>query len=78
MCFSEDDFIDLQIPPLTGIGMKMSAVSLARLLWRIPVQCLMTLFASLLLERRIIMVSKSKDTLSAAIHAAAALIYPFE
>eukprot|EP00210_Caulerpa_lentillifera_P003214 g3071.t1 len=74
----KDDFIELQIPPLTGIGMKMSAVSLARLLWRIPVQCLMTLFASLLLERRIIMVSKNKDTLSAAVHAAAALIYPFE
>eukprot|EP00210_Caulerpa_lentillifera_P007725 g7371.t1 len=78
VCFSGVDFIEFQIPPLTGVGTKMSAVSLARLLWRIPVQCLMTLFASLLLERRIIMVSRSKDTLSASVHAAAALIYPFE
>jgi len=38
----------------------------------------MTLLASLLMERRIIMVCRSKDTLSAAIHAASAMIYPFE
>lgn len=56
----------------------MASVSLARLLWRVPVQCLMTLIASLFLERRIIMICKTKDTLAAAVHAAAALIYPFE
>lgn len=75
---SSSEFIELQVPPLTGGSPEMAGVSLARLLWRIPVQCLMTLIASLFLERRIIMVSTSKDTLSAAIHAASALIYPFE
>lgn len=37
----------------------------------------MTLLAALLLERRIILVAKERDTVSAAVHAAAALLYPF-
>lgn len=50
---------------------------LARLLWHVPVQGLMTLLAALLLERRVILVAKERDTVSAAVHAAAALLYPF-
>ena len=37
----------------------------------------MTLLASLLLERRVILVAETTDTVSAAVHAAAALLYPF-
>lgn len=37
----------------------------------------MTLLAALLLERRVILVAKERDTVSAAVHAAAALLYPF-
>lgn len=37
----------------------------------------MTLLASLLLERRVILVAQQTDTVSAALHAAAALLYPF-
>ena len=37
----------------------------------------MTLLAALLLERRVILVAEERDTVSAAVHAAAALLYPF-
>ena len=40
-------------------------------------QGLITLLAALLLERRVILVAKERDTVSAAVHAAAALLYPF-
>ena len=33
--------------------------------------------ASLLLERRVLLVARDADTVSAAVHAAAALLYPF-
>ena len=75
---STDGLLEFQVPPLTGGSPEMAGVGLARLLWRIPVECLLTLIASLLFERRIIMISTSKHTLSAAVHAASALIYPFE
>ena len=78
LSYSTEDFIEFQVPPLTGGSPEMAGVGLARLLWRIPVECLLTLIASLLFERRIIMISTSKHTLSAAVHAASALIYPFE
>ncbi len=37
----------------------------------------MTLLAALLLERRVILVAEDRDKVSAAVHAAAALLYPF-
>lgn len=37
----------------------------------------MTLLAALLLERRVILVAQDRDKVSAAVHAAAALLYPF-
>lgn len=66
------------MPPLSGGDESIAGISLARLLWRIPVPCLLTLLAGLLLERRILLVSRSKDVLSAAVHGASALIYPFK
>ena len=75
--FSSDRFIDLQIPPDTGNGSWNAGVPLARLFWHLPAASLMGLLQALLLERRILMVAQEKDTLSAALHAAAALLYPF-
>ena len=37
----------------------------------------MALIQALLLERRVVMLSQERDTLSAGLHAAAALLYPF-
>lgn len=54
-----------------------AGVSLARLLWHVPVPAMMTLIASLLLERRVLVVGQSRDMVSAAVLAAQALIHPF-
>lgn len=37
----------------------------------------MALIQALLLEQRVVMVAQERDTLSAGLHAAAALLYPF-
>eukprot|EP01026_Neomeris_dumetosa_P030223 TRINITY_DN2422_c0_g1_i8.p1 TRINITY_DN2422_c0_g1~~TRINITY_DN2422_c0_g1_i8.p1 ORF type:complete len:757 (-),score=106.08 TRINITY_DN2422_c0_g1_i8:540-2810(-) len=73
-----EEFIELQVPPECGNGKWNGGISLARACWHIPVGGLLTLIASLLLERRIIMVSQFRGTMSAAVHAASALIYPFQ
>ena len=65
------------MPPDLGNGVANSGVSLARLLWFLTPRQAVTLVASLLLERRIILVARDADTVSAAVHAANALIYPF-
>jgi hypothetical protein len=54
-----------------------AGVSLARLLWHVPVPAMVTLIASLLLERRVLVVGQSRDMVSAAVLAAQALIHPF-
>ncbi len=74
---SSDQFIELELPPDFGNGSWNAGVPLARLLWHVPVQGLMTLLAALLLERRVILVAEDRDKVSAAVHAAAALLYPF-
>ena len=76
-CCSTDTFIELQIPPDTGNGSWNAGIPLARLLWHLPSGALMALLQAMLLERRIFMVAQERDTLSAALHAAAALLYPF-
>jgi len=65
------------VPPDLGNGVANSGISLARLLWFLTPRQAVTLVASLLLERRIILVARDADTVSAAVHAANALIYPF-
>lgn len=65
------------MPPDLGNGAANSGISLARLLWFLTPRQAVTLVASLLLERRIILVARDADTVSAAVHAANALIYPF-
>ncbi len=74
---SSDQFIELELPPDFGNGSWNAGIPLARLLWHVPVQGLMTLLAALLLERRVILVAEDRDKVSAAVHAAAALLYPF-
>jgi hypothetical protein len=71
------DAIELEVPPDLGNGATNSGISLARLLWFLTPRQAVTLVASLLLERRIILVARDADTVSAAVHAANALLYPF-
>lgn len=72
------DLLELQIPPDCGNGYNNAGVSLARLLWHVPVPAMVTLVASLLMERRVILVGQSRDMVSAAVCAANALLYPFK
>ncbi|KAK9829376.1 hypothetical protein WJX72_005465 [[Myrmecia] bisecta] len=74
---STAQFIELEIPPDSGNGIWNAGIPLARLLWALPAPALMTLVASLLLERRVILTARDTDTVSACVHAAAALLYPF-
>ncbi|KAF8073214.1 DENND2B [Scenedesmus sp. PABB004] len=69
--------LELQVPPDCGNGPANAGVSLARLLWHVPVPALLSLIAGLLLERRVLIVGQSRDVVSGAVAAAAALIYPF-
>lgn len=73
---SNKDFIELEIPPDCGNGAWNAGIPLARLLFHVPAQALLSLLAGLLLERRIILVSQDRDLVSAAVHAATALLYP--
>ena len=66
------------MPPDCGNGKWNCGLSLARLLWHVPVAAMLTLISSMLLERRIIIVGQSRDTVTAAVQAAAALLYPFQ
>lgn len=75
---STNEILELQVPPNSGNGTSNAGISLARLLWHVPVPAMLTLIASLLLERRVLVVGQSRDTVSAAVAAAAALIYPFK
>ncbi len=72
-----DSHIELQVPPDCGNGKDNSGIPLARLLYHVPPAGMLTLVASLLLERRIVFVARSRDTVTAAVQAAQALIYPF-
>lgn len=65
------------MPPDLGNGPANAGVSLARLLWFLTPRQAVTLVASLLLERRIILVARDAETVSSAVHAANALLYPF-
>lgn len=62
---------------LSVLCVVCAGVSLARLLWHVPVPAMVTLIASLLLERRVLVVGQSRDMVSAAVCAAQALIHPF-
>ena len=69
--------MELEVPPALGNGRANAGLPLARLLWHLPARAMVSLIEALLLERRILMVAQDKDTASAAVHGAAALLYPF-
>ena len=74
---STKEYVELQIPPDTGNGSWNAGIPLARLLWQLPPDALLALIQALLLEKRIVMLSEDRNALSASVHAAAALLYPF-
>ena len=69
--------LELKLPRDCGNGYCNAGVSLARLLWTVPTPALLTLIASLLMERRVLIVGQGRDAVSAAEAAANALLYPF-
>ncbi len=73
-----DDELELQVPPDCGNGRWNCGISLARLLWHVPISAMLTLIASMLMERRIVFVGQARDTVTSAVQAAAALLYPFK
>lgn len=64
------------MPPDAGNGPANAGLPLARLLWHLPAGPLVALIEALLLERRILFVGRERDTVSAAVHAAGALLWP--
>ncbi|BDA43641.1 probable DENN domain-containing protein 1C at N-terminal half [Coccomyxa sp. Obi] len=73
---STEQWLELEVPPDAGNGAENAGLPLARLLWHLPPPALVSLIEALLLERRILMVAQERDTVSAAVHAAAALLHP--
>lgn len=73
-----DDWMQLPVPADCGNGKRNCGIGLARLLWNVPVPGMLTLIAAMLLERRVVMTSRSRDTLTASVQAAAAMLYPFQ
>eukprot|EP00884_Botryococcus_braunii_P014564 jgi/Botrbrau1/23108/Bobra.0243s0042.1 len=74
---STDKFVEVEVPPDTGNGAGNAGIPFARLLWAVPVPQLLALLEALLLEKRVLLLGTEPDTVSAATHAAAALLYPF-
>ena len=70
-------WLELEVPPDLGNGARNAGVSLARLLWFVTPRQAVSLLGALLLERRVILVGGDADKVSAAVHAAAAALYPF-
>ena len=68
----------LVCPDDTQGDASAAAAPLAPLLWHVPPETLASLLAALLLERRVIVAAHDLDRLSRVVHAAAALLYPFQ
>ncbi|KAK9818990.1 hypothetical protein WJX81_007496 [Elliptochloris bilobata] len=68
----------LELDPLPAGGdAAWAGVPLARLLWQLPPAPAAALLEALLLERRVLLVSRDAGTVSTAVVAAAASLYPF-
>ncbi|KAK3267661.1 hypothetical protein CYMTET_23797, partial [Cymbomonas tetramitiformis] len=57
-------------------GASHDDVYFAPLLWRVPVESALVLLASLLHERRVVITGSHLSSVSSAVHAAAAMLYP--
>jgi hypothetical protein len=66
----------LRVPADRGTGAANADVFFAPLLWRVPIPAVLNLFAALLAERRVVITATDVSALSAAVHAAAAMLYP--
>ena len=66
----------LRVPP--ALGLPLADVPLSPLLSRLDAPALLLLYVALLSERRIMFVAASLGTLTSCVHAAAALVQPFE
>ncbi|EIE19512.1 hypothetical protein COCSUDRAFT_83563 [Coccomyxa subellipsoidea C-169] len=75
---STEQWVELEVPPDAGNGAENAGLPLARLLWHLSPSALVGLIEALLLERRVLMVAQERDTVSAAVHAAAALLHPLK
>lgn len=64
---SAENQLELQVPPDCGNGRSNCGIPLARLLWHLPVSSVLTLIASMMLERRIVIVGQSRDTVTATV-----------
>lgn len=73
----ESGWLELEVPPDVGGGAATAGVALAPLLWYLTPRLAVSLLGALLLERRIVLVSADLGRLSAAVTAAAALLFPF-
>jgi hypothetical protein len=59
-----EEFLELQVPHDCGNGKWNCGLSLARLLWHVPIGAMLTLISAMLLERRIILVGQSRFVLA--------------
>lgn len=75
MAFSSDELIHLVRPD--DNDSPFSDVNFVPLFGRLSLENILTLFGALLCERRILLLSSKLSRISAAAHAAAALLYPF-
>eukprot|EP00891_Asterochloris_glomerata_P004797 jgi/Astpho2/4797/Aster-00342 len=75
---STEHYIELEVPPDSGNGSWNAGIALAPLLYYFPqMDALLSLLAAMLLERRIIVVASDRERVTSAVHAAAAMLYPF-
>jgi hypothetical protein len=72
-----DDFAEIQVPPCGAGTLTDPVVPLASMVYKLSPAVLATLLASLLMERRIILLSSSFATIATAVHACSELIRPF-
>ena len=73
---STREVLELEALPTGGDG-AWRGVPLARLLWQLPPARLAAFLEALLLERRVLVVSRDPGTVSTAVVAAAAALHPF-
>ena len=69
--------IELEVPPLTGLGQACAGVAVAQLLYYVTPRQALSVLAALLLERRVVLTGCSPLAVALAVHAAAALLHPF-
>lgn len=65
-------------PQADGLDASFAGIPLARLLWFVTPRQAVSLLAAMLLERRVVLTAEDPGKVALAVHAAAALLHPFE